>query len=219
MAQIISTKDGSNTLFIPELNETYHSIHGAYQESLHVFIKNGIQQIPNTSEITVLEVGFGTGLNAILACEYASKNQQKINYCGLEKFPISYELSSQLGYENFLTENGKSEFTQMHTSDWNSVVHIHPFFTFEKKNQALQEFKNNRSYDLIFFDAFAPEKQPEMWTEEVFRFLYNALKQNGILTTYCAKGHFKRTLKAVGFEVKALPGPPGKREMTIAIKR
>jgi len=217
MAEIITTKDGSKTIFVPELNETYHSVHGALQEALHVFIKNGIELV-NKEQIHVLEVGFGTGLNAILACEYAAQQQKNIHYIGLEKYPLSEEITKELGYDLFLSEEGKRNFSIMHQTEWEQATQLHPFFQFEKKHTSIHTFETSHLFDLIFFDAFAPEKQPDMWTETVFEQLFSMLNPSGIITTYCAKGKFKRTLKAVGFEVKASLGPPGKREMTIGIK-
>lgn len=217
MAEIITTKDGSKTIFVPELNETYHSLHGAHQEALHVFIKNGVKLI-HKEKIHLLEVGFGTGLNAILACEYAAQQHINIHYTGLEKYPISEEIAQALGYDLFLSAQGKSNFSIMHQTQWEEQKQLHSFFQFEKKNTSIHTFETSERFDLIFFDAFAPEKQPDMWTENVFQKLFSSLNPSGIITTYCAKGNFKRTLKSVGFEVKALAGPPGKREMTIGIK-
>lgn len=217
MHKIIETKDGSKTIFVPELNETYHSIHGAHQEAIHVFIKHGIQLVEK-DVIKILEVGFGTGLNAVLACEFAEANQQKIEYTGIEKFPVEAALAQNLAYDLFLSTKGKEYFNQMHLLEWGKWEQMNAYFTFKKEHCSIQDFHTEEMFDIVFFDAFAPEKQPEMWTEEVFKALFNKLNSNGILTTYCAKGQFKRTLKAAGFDVKAYPGPPGKREMTVGKK-
>ncbi|PRY10894.1 tRNA U34 5-methylaminomethyl-2-thiouridine-forming methyltransferase MnmC [Pontibacter ummariensis] len=219
--EIRQTKDGSNTLYVPELNEHYHSVHGALQESQHVFIKHGLEHVlQSKKDIKILEVGFGTGLNAVLTFPFALAQKAFIQYDTLEKFPLSEELVNQLQFEQvILNPELQDVFKQMHQADWNVPVDLIPYFTLQKIHETLEEFVPPQSYyDLVYFDAFAPEKQPELWTEAMFRKLYQATRPGGVLVTYCAKGSFKRSLKAAGFEVEALPGPPGKREMTRGVK-
>lgn len=215
--EIRQTKDGSNTLYVPELNEHYHSVHGALQESQHVFIKHGLEHVLSTKkDIKILEVGFGTGLNAILTYPFALAQTAFIQYDTLEKFPLSAEVVEQLQFDQLLTDPELYQaFLQMHTSPWNTPTNLIPHFSIQKIHETLEEFiAPDAYYDLVYFDAFAPEKQPELWTDGIFAKLFKATRPGGILVTYCAKGSFKRSLKAAGFEVEVLPGPPGKREMT-----
>lgn len=206
-----TSSDGSLTIWVPELDEHYHSIHGAITESQHVFIDAGLMAIEK-EEISILEVGLGTALNARLTLE--QKGGRSIRYFALEKFPLNdeeiYEIKT-LGHdtEAILLKVDAGKPTTIETG-----------FTFELSTEDLRNFKTDApSFDLIYFDAFAPSAQPELWSEEVFRAMYNALLPGGALVTYCAKGVVKRTMKSVGFEVEALPGPPRKREMTRAWKR
>jgi tRNA U34 5-methylaminomethyl-2-thiouridine-forming methyltransferase MnmC len=216
------TGDGSHTLFVPELNENYHSYHGAYAEAVHVFIETGLRSAFDQFEkVNVFEVGFGTGLNATLAYEFATKHHKSVSYTGIEKFPLEMEIIHQLNYKEFWKDSSlDTAFEKMHTVQWNEAVQMNEDFIFKKLDGAVQDyiFENNH-YHLIFFDAFAPEKQPDMWTVELFKKLFDSLQPQGALVTYCAKGQFKRDLKAAGFEVETLPGPPGKREMVRGVKR
>ena len=213
------TKDGSHTLFVESMNETYHSTHGAIQEAKHVFLKNGIESIEK-SNISVLEIGFGTGLNALLTFQYAQENKKNIHYYTLETFPLDKEITENLNYISELEKKElKSTFEKLHHSNWEENCTISDNFTLYKTNQKIQDYETNQKFDVIYYDAFGPPTQPEMWTPEIFKKLYNLLNTNGFLVTYCAKGQVKRDLKSVGFEVISLPGPPGKREMTKAIKQ
>ncbi|MHA6246335.1 tRNA (5-methylaminomethyl-2-thiouridine)(34)-methyltransferase MnmD [Pontibacter sp. CAU 1760] len=219
--EIRQTKDGSNTLYVPDLNEHYHSVHGALQESQHVFIKHGLEHVlAQKKDIKILEVGFGTGLNAILTFPIALAQKAFIQYDTLEKFPLTEEVVKQLHFEQFILNPELQEYFQsLHACAWNEPVQIIPYFTLQKIHETLEEFvAPNSYYDVVYFDAFAPEKQPELWTDAMFEKLYKATRPGGVLVTYCAKGSFKRSLKAAGFEVEALPGPPGKREMTRGLK-
>jgi tRNA U34 5-methylaminomethyl-2-thiouridine-forming methyltransferase MnmC len=219
--EIIITADGSKTIHMPEWNENYHSSHGALQEAKHVFLKYGLEYFKDQKEISIFEVGFGTGLNAILTCEAAQSNQQQIRYVGLEAFPVSAEEIQSLDYIS-LFENAeiKANYLKMHAVSWDSDEVILPNFILCKILQKLEGFNfEAEQYDLIYFDAFGPRTQEDMWQLSHFEKLFTALKPNGILVTYCAKGQVKRDLKSAGFEIEALPGPPGKREMTRALKK
>lgn len=219
--EIIVTADGSKTIHMPEWNENYHSSHGALQEAKHVFLKYGFECFKDQREISIFEVGFGTGLNAILTCEAAEVNQQNVHYDGLEAYPVSDEEIEALDYVSlFENEESKANYLKIHAVSWDSDEVISPNFTLRKILQKLEEFTfEAEQYDLIYFDAFGPRAQDDMWQLAHFEKLFGALKPNGILVTYCAKGQVKRDLKAAGFEIEALPGPPGKREMTRARKK
>ncbi|GAB2525979.1 tRNA (5-methylaminomethyl-2-thiouridine)(34)-methyltransferase MnmC2 [Rufibacter soli] len=219
--EVRQTKDGSTTLFVPELNEHYHSVHGALQESLHVFIKMGLQAtLERLPSVRILEVGFGTGLNALLTLQHTLATGAAVQYDTLEKYPLSMEVVAQLHFEKFILNPELLDFfTPLHAAPWEQPVAITPQFTLRKLETDLETFAPApESYDLIYFDAFAPEKQPHLWTDAVFQKMYDCLAPGGTLVTYCAKGSFKRSLKAAGFTVEALPGPPGKREMTRGVK-
>ena len=213
--ELIITKDGSHSLFVPDLNETYHSIHGSISEGLHVFIKNGIHS-HSKKNINILEIGFGTGLNTLLTLE--NIKNKKVHYTSLEPHPISSEIYNKLNFHT-LTNSDSDTFLELHTSDWEEEIFISENFTLYKTQKSLQNFISEKKFDIIYFDAFAPEKQAEMWTKTVFEKMYCLLKENGFLVTYCAKGVVKRTLKSVGLEVETLEGPPGKREMIRANKK
>lgn len=219
--EIIKTKDNSKTLLIPSLNETYHSTHGAITEALHIYINHGINQFTSKKDIvSIFEMGFGTGLNAILTFKCCKQNNLKINYKTIEKFPISETEIEHLGYYNEPDlELLKDEYMKMHETPFNNAIQIDTDFSLTKHHTDIKSFDlSENSLDLIYFDAFAPQHQPDLWTKDVLTKMYNSLKTDGFLITYCAQGEFKRTLKAIGFEVIALDGPPGKREITKAIK-
>ena len=213
------TADGSHTLFVPGLDETYHSRHGAIQESLHVFINAGLRYL-NNKNINVLEIGFGTGLNAFLTLLEANKGETTINYTSLEAFPLEMDLVKQLNYTSELEiENNTAElYNKLHEVDWESTQHITNDFKLKKLKIKLDDFESSEKFDVIYFDAFGPNVQPEMWAVPVLEKMYNCLNDNGLLVTYCAKGSVKRGLKDVGFKIESIPGPPGKREMTRAHK-
>ncbi len=219
--EIIVTADGSKTIHMPDWNENYHSSHGALQEAKHVFLKYGLDCFKDQKEVSIFEVGFGTGLNAILTCEAAEINQHNIHYDGLEAYPVSAEEIEALDYVSlFENAESKANYLKIHAVNWDSNKVISPNFTLRKILQKLEEFSfEAEKYDLIYFDAFGPRTQEDMWQLSHFERLFHALKPNGILVTYCAKGQVKRDLKAAGFTIEALPGPPGKREMTRAWKK
>jgi tRNA U34 5-methylaminomethyl-2-thiouridine-forming methyltransferase MnmC len=215
--KLVVTEDGSSSIFLPQFNEHYHSSHGAIQESKHVFMKMGWEKIiPGKSLVHILEIGFGTGLNAWLVLQEARKKfLPQVFYSSLEAFPVSIEMAAEL---NYASTDEKSEFMALHAAQWNTAVKLNPKFTVEKLKTSLADFIPLRTYDLVFFDAFAPNVQPEMWTKEVFDKLFAATNSGGILVTYCSKGEARRNMIASGFTVEKVPGPPGKREMLRATK-
>ena len=213
--KVITTKDGSKSLFLPEMNETYHSKFGAKNESNHVFINAGFKKIKK-DELAILEVGFGTGLNVLLTYFEAQKFQQKIFYESIEKYPLPEKILSEIN--NFNDTDYREIFIKIHQVDWQQAINLSENFILLKNQVDLLDYHTDRKFDLIYFDAFAPDKQPELWTELVFNKLYNVLNKNGILVTYSAKGSVRRTMQAVGFEVERLQGPPGKREMLRAVR-
>ncbi|MDL5045507.1 tRNA (5-methylaminomethyl-2-thiouridine)(34)-methyltransferase MnmD [Oscillatoria amoena NRMC-F 0135] len=219
MIEIILTQDGSHTLKNNNLNETYHSIHGAVQESLHVFIRQGFEFVLGKSpqNISILEVGFGTGLNAWLTVNHSLNATTPVNYVTLESFPLEEEIWSKLNYA--VDDFGKEMFHKLHLTEWNQAVSLRPNFVFHKMHATLQDASlQAASFDLVYFDAFAPEKQPEMWKLPVLEKVASSMRQGAVWVTYCAKGQVKRDLKSLGLMVEALPGPPGKREMIRAQK-
>lgn len=214
---IEETEDGSHTLFVPLLNEHYHSVHGAVQESNHVFISAGLSQLQQ-KEISVFEVGFGTGLNAFLTAKYALKNQLNINYIAIEANPIPINLVEQLNYAN---EEDKELYQKLHNIEWESSLLITDCFALKKieADFTVYNFAQSKdTFDLIYFDAFAPDIQGDMWSQALFNSMYEILKVGGVLTTYCAKGEIRRRMQTAGFAVERIPGPPGKREMLRARK-
>lgn len=216
--EIQITEDGSHTLFVPSLNEHFHSVHGAVQESMFVFIKNALATTTELSEINILEVGFGTGLNALLALQFAHCNRVKINFTSIEKYPLTEKEFAGLNYEA-VTGTSQEFLKTLHQAAWNQWITISPQFTLHKCEIDLLKisFEKNH-YHICFFDAFAPDKQPELWTVDVFSKLFESLVPGGIITTYSAKGQVRRNMKSAGFLVERLPGPPGKREMLRATK-
>jgi len=219
---IITTADGSKTIQIEEWNEQYHSIHGAIQEAQHVFIKHGLQYcIEHVAPInlSILEIGFGTGLNAFLTLLKAEALKQAITYTGVEAYPVSAKEIGQLNYvEQLEANNYKEAFETMHQCPWETPTNITTYFQLNKKKKDFKDINIFKVFDLIYFDAFGPRVQPELWTETIFNLMHKALKPNGVLVTYSAKGDVRRAMKAVGFKVEKLPGPPGKREMLRARK-
>jgi tRNA U34 5-methylaminomethyl-2-thiouridine-forming methyltransferase MnmC len=215
---IIRTSDGSTTIHLPDWDEHYHSKHGAIQEAKHVFIKNGLSLFEGKS-IAILEIGFGTGLNAFITFLEAPKLNQLIDYVGVEAYPVSEEEVLGMNYVQELNaENKAAVFRQMHAMDWEQKTAVTKEFSLSKRKQFFNEIDDVEKFDLIYFDAFGYRVQPELWSTEIFQKMYNALKPNGILVTYAARGVVKRSMLAVGFTVEKLAGPPGKREMFRATK-
>ncbi len=218
----MKTDDGSFTIHLPEINEHYHSKHGALQEALHVYIKKGLHHLLSEyskTSIDILEIGLGTGLNALLTYVFAKNHQLQINYTGVEAFPINESEWQAMDYGNFV-EKGiyNAIYEEIHQSAWEANNTIDPFFLLRKEKKKFEDIQDVAAYDLIYFDAFGARVQPELWTEEIFKIMFNALRKNGVMVTYAAKGSVRRAMQAVGFEVERLEGPPGKREMLRATK-
>jgi tRNA U34 5-methylaminomethyl-2-thiouridine-forming methyltransferase MnmC len=211
------TADGSPTLYVPELDETYHSMHGSVQEARHVFIANGLRFVATESkQVNILEVGFGTGLNALLSAQYAKENAINVNYVGLEAYPVEEEIWKAITYLD--GPDAQEFYSRMMGLPFGETAVYDAFFTICKMPFSIQEWATTEKFDLIYYDAFGPKAQPEMWTLAIFEKLYALLTTGGALVTYCAQGQFKRHLKSLGMRVEGLPGPPGKREMTRGVK-
>lgn len=214
--KLITTEDGSHSFFVPKLGENYHSRHGAIQESLHVFIQSGLNKI-NKKTIRIFEMGFGSGLNALLTLQKAKQNNLSIIYDTIELYPLGNDDAKKMNYSQLLGIPGNL-FMKFHESEWEVWNQLEPGFKFRKKNADLKNFSTDESYDLIYFDAFSPEVQPDLWETPIFKPLFKALNPGGILTSYSVRGKFRRSLKEVGFRVEKIPGPPGKRQITRAWK-
>lgn len=213
--KIIITDDGSSSIFVEKLGEHYHSHFGAKQESEFIFINSALKQI-DKAEINIIEFGFGTGLNALLSMEYAVQKNIRIKYKSIEKYPVSEKEYMEL---NFSNKENNSNFIKLHSSKWEQWITIMPCFRLYKTEIDFRHFeKEIEEYDIVFFDAFAPDVQPHLWTKEIFANIYNSMKNGGIFITYTVKGDVRRLLKSVGFNVEKIPGPPGKREITRAWK-
>jgi tRNA U34 5-methylaminomethyl-2-thiouridine-forming methyltransferase MnmC len=216
----LQTDDGSHTLFVPSLNETYHSRHGALQESRHVFIEMGLRKVAaHQSKIRILEIGFGTGLNALLTALEAENAGLQVEYWSMEAYPLAAVDLDGMNYAALIgTETAEATWKAIHSAAWEEMTAIHSNFGLQKIHGKLETAALPEQVDLIYFDAFAPEKQPELWTKEIFQKVFDHLAIGGMLTTYCAKGIVRRTMEAVGFKVSRVKGPPGKREMILAIR-
>ena len=215
--QLFITKDGSHSLFSQKHGVSYHSKFGAIQETQHVFIDSGFRFKIPTSSLSILGIGFGTGLNAFMTFLESKKHNIDINYIGVEAYPLSLETITEFNFSEILKE-GESDFQKIHELDWEKPHALNDHFQLTKMNMKIEDIDFKNQFDLIYFDAFGPGAQPELWEEPILQKMYDALKTDGVLTTYCAKGSVKRGLKKVGFTIEALPGPPGKREMTRAVK-
>ncbi|MEZ4992082.1 MAG: tRNA (5-methylaminomethyl-2-thiouridine)(34)-methyltransferase MnmD [Saprospiraceae bacterium] len=220
-SRIFETQDGSHSVYSETYGVSYHSKYGAIQESQHVFIESGLyyKMAGSTAPISILEIGMGTGLNVFMTMLEAEKRQVHISYTTVEAYPLPMDEASQLNYPQQLDKKEWTDrFTAIHECKWNKLCRISPYFELKKLQTKFEELDLVNSFDVIYFDAFAPNAQPELWDEHVMGIMYRALKPEGVLTTYCAKGAVKRTLRGLGFTIQALPGPPGKREMTRAVK-
>ena len=211
------TEDGSPTLYNPLFGEHYHSIHGAVQESMHIFIEAGLHSwLKNSTKqsLHILEVGFGTGLNALLTALDEQSKELSLHYTSLELYPIQEEIYSQLHFDIKHRDSDKC-LQELHSTAWNTAISLqcNPYFTLEKRHCALQNFSATHPIDLIYFDAFSPEVQEELWDEAIFKVLYDKSHSGAIIVTYCAKGEVRRRVQRAGWQVERLAGPPGKREM------
>lgn len=218
--QIIKTGDGSDTLVDPEINESYHSVRGAVSESTFVFLKNGYHQMKNRTGITVLEIGFGTGLNCLLTALAAERKKLSTHYFALEKFPLSNELLKKLNYAEITGEIGAAIYSKIHSAPWNVKVEISSWFDVVKWEDdfLVSGLSEIPVCDLVYFDAFSPGKQPDMWHADLLMKLYNKMAPGALFVTYSARGALRRDLVRIGFKVERLPGPEGKREMLRGLK-
>jgi tRNA U34 5-methylaminomethyl-2-thiouridine-forming methyltransferase MnmC len=219
---LILTKDGSHTVAVPGMNVTYHSMHGAIQESMHVFIEAGFRaqdRAMGSAGCHVLEMGYGTGLNALLTLIEAENVNQTVHYTAIELYPMDME---QVRALNYCDQLGRKDlqpvFNSLHECEWEKEISSTHYFKLKKTQTSLIGFSSSQLFNLVYFDAFAPTAQPELWTTEVFEKLYSMMAENGILVTYCSKGDVRRAMKAAGFKIEKIPGPPGKREMVRAQK-
>ena len=216
--EIIKTLDGSTTIHLPDWDECYHSKHGAIQEAYHVFIKNGLSLLSQKS-ISILEIGFGTGLNAFITFLEAKKNNLNIDYVGVEAYPVEVSEALEMNYLQELNAiEFELDFVKMHQSSWEEKHMFNNNFTLTKRKQFFQDINDKNTFDLIYFDAFGYRVQPELWSTEIFKIMFESLANTGVLVTYAARGVVKRSMQEVGFVVKKVPGPPGKREMMIGFK-
>jgi tRNA U34 5-methylaminomethyl-2-thiouridine-forming methyltransferase MnmC len=215
--EIITTKDGSTSLFIPEWNETYHSKNGAIQEAYHVFIKNGLSIFKGKS-VSILEIGFGTGLNAFITSLEAEKNNLPIDYTAVEAFPITIEEIDAMNFASKIDSNKTNIFIAIHQLNWEVKNQVCDNFYLTKRKQFFQDINDKDCFDIIYFDAFSFDVQPELWSEAIFKKMHTALKSNGILVTYACRTIIRQTMISAGFSIEKLPGAPGKREMLRAYK-
>jgi len=216
--EIVITGDGSTTIRIPDWNENYHSSHGAIQEAKHVFVTHGLDVFQNQDEISILEIGFGTGLNAFITF-LETLTKDKVNYVGVEAYPISAAEVAQMNYVSELKAAPyATNFEKMHASDWEHEIAITAQFNLTKRKQFFQDINDKNQYHLIYFDAFGYPLQPELWSEDIFVKMYEALLPGGVLVTYACRSVIKNAMLAAGFSIEKLPGAPGKREMLRATK-
>lgn len=215
--EIIQTKDGSTSIHLPEWNESYHSTNGAIQEANHVFIKNGLSLFEG-KPVSILEIGFGTGLNTLITYNESLKNNQHINYVGVEAYPVILEEALQMNYPSEINPDLNDIYKLLHTSDWDNEIKLDANFAFQKRKQFFEAIDDVEKFDLIYFDAFGFATQPELWSEAIFQSMYKALKPKGILVTYACRSIIKNNMINAGFSIEKLPGAPGKREMLRATK-
>ena len=216
--EIIQTKDGSTTFYLPELNETYHSKNGAIQEAYHVFIKNGFSLFEG-KPISILEIGFGTGLNAFITNLESQNNNQTVDYVGVEAYPITQEEALTMNYANQIDASKTEVFQKIHQIDWEIPIQVNTTFQLTKRKQLFQDIVDIEVFDLIYFDAFGYDVQPELWSDKIFEKMFIALKSGGVLVTYACRSVIKNSMISAGFKIEKLPGAPGKREMLRASKQ
>jgi tRNA U34 5-methylaminomethyl-2-thiouridine-forming methyltransferase MnmC len=216
MLQIVKTEDGSNTIFNSEVGENYHSKHGALQESRHVFLKSGLEYFlenKKVDEVSILEVGFGTGLNFLLSAEHCSEQKISLDYTGIEAYPLSEEMIDQTGYGQYISVELWQEFVNSYPVSLKQPVNLNSFCQLQTAHCELENFQSDKKYDIIYFDAFASAYQPELWDEEAITHTLHFLKPGGVFVTYAITGNLKRIIKGLGLKVEKAPGAPGKREM------
>lgn len=219
--QIVATADGSNTIFNPQVGENYHSRHGALQESKHVFLKSGLEyfiELSQAREVSVLEVGFGTGLNFLLTAAHCTNHTLQLDYVGIEAYPLTLDMISSTGYKQYVEPAIWDAFMGSYSQSLQHAVQINPNCRLHTANCPLLDFKAGKQFDVIYFDAFAAVHQPEMWDEQAIAHTIQFLKPGGVFVTYAITGNLKRMLKALGLQVQKAPGAPGKREMLRAVK-
>jgi len=217
----VTTGDGSKTIFNEQIGENYHSKHGALQESKHVFLKTGLQfylERENATEAAVLEIGFGTGLNFILTADFCISENIKLDYCGIEAFPLEREVIENIGYNAYVSEGLWANYIQNYEQGLKQKVHLNDGISLAIAHTKVLEFSSSKLFDVIYFDAFAAIHQPEMWSDETLTHVSKFLKPGGVFVTYAITGNLKRSMKALGFTIEKAPGAPGKREMLRAVK-
>jgi tRNA U34 5-methylaminomethyl-2-thiouridine-forming methyltransferase MnmC len=217
MLKVISTSDGSKTIYVPELDEYYHSAYGAVEESKHVFINNGYKKFPGNT-IRIFELGFGTGLNVLLTLLESVKDKKRIEYLSIEKYPLDKEIIDQINYGQLFTEKGELYFSLIHEAEWDKPCFINDSFSLHKITGDIRDFTTDSFFDIVYYDAFAPGKQPEMWSFDLISKVCSLLSSGGIFITYSARGQLKRDLSKLGFDVEHPDGPRGKRQITRASK-
>lgn len=219
--EILITSDGSTTIHLPDWDEQYHSKHGAIQEAYHVFLRAGLDIVSTSAKkIEILEIGFGTGLNTFITFLEGRDKQLEIDYVGVEAYPVAAVEVLKLNYVEELKATADQDiFDKMHALPWEEKQEISKEFQLTKRKQFFQDITDTEAFDLIYFDAFGAKNQPELWTEAIFLKMFDAIRKDGVLVTYCAKGSARRAMQAVGFIVERIPGPPGKREMLRATKK
>lgn len=215
---LVVTGDGSHTLKLKDVDEHYHSTHGAIEESQFIFIQNGLELFKERQAVRILEIGFGTGVNALLSGMWSRSNDVLLEYTALEPFPLSTEVLASLNYSELLGAGAKEIFNSIHENSWEELGQVSSHFLLIKTMRSASDLNELDAFDLVYFDAFSPATQPEMWTIDVFQKMFNACASGAVLVTYCAKGQVRRDLMAVGFEVERLPGPPAKRHILRATK-
>jgi tRNA U34 5-methylaminomethyl-2-thiouridine-forming methyltransferase MnmC len=221
MLEIVKTSDGSNTIFNSEVGENYHSHHGALQESRHVFVKSGLEYFlatNKTKSISILEVGFGTGLNFLLSADYCTSKNIQLDYTGIEAYPLNDEMISQTGYDEYVSADLWQGFINHYPDALKKPVELNKNCLMQIAHYKLIDFQSDKKFDVIYFDAFASTYQPEMWDEAAITHTLQFLKPGGVFVTYAITGNLKRTIKALGLKVEKAPGAPGKREMLRAVK-
>ena len=219
--QFVTTADGSKTIFNPTIGENYHSKHGALQESKHVFLKSGLQYFlerANTKAVSILEVGFGTGLNFLLTANYCIENGITMDYTGIEAYPLTSEMIAHTGYDAYLSKSLFESFLKHYTTSLKEQIEFYDYVKLSLVHCKLPEFDSHQLFDVLYFDAFAAIHQPEMWTHEAIEHCCKFLKPGGVFVTYAITGNLKRTMKGLGFAIEKAPGAPGKREMLRAVK-